>query len=101
MFTFNAEARKEQGKGASRRLRAANKLLMVKKKKLKLRLYSVTRSSQSWLTSTSFALNRKPVNVTEERLLTEPFFFTLSPPPVQPSPSLLPKSPRCSRYLQA
>ncbi|MBK4714132.1 MULTISPECIES: 50S ribosomal protein L25 [Tenebrionibacter/Tenebrionicola group] len=25
MFTFNAEVRKEQGKGASRRLRAANK----------------------------------------------------------------------------
>ena len=93
MFTINAEVRKEQGKGASRRLRAANKfpaiiyggeaapvaieldhdklwnmqdkaefyaevVTIVKKLKLKLRLYSVTRSSQNCLTSTSFARNR-------------------------------------------
>lgn len=85
MFTINAEVRKEQGKGASRRLRAANKfpaiiyggeaapvaietdhdklwnmqdkaefygevltgLSMAKKKKLKFRLFSVTRSSRN------------------------------------------------------
>ena len=29
MFTINAEVRKEQGKGASRRLRAANKLSLI------------------------------------------------------------------------
>jgi large subunit ribosomal protein L25 len=113
MFTINAEARKEQGKGASRRLRAANKFPAIiyggeaapvaieldhdklwnlqnnaefysevltivvdgKEEKLRLRLYSVTRSSQSWLTSTSFALNRRQVFVTKERLLTEPFFY--------------------------
>lgn len=99
MFTINAEVRKEQGKGASRRLRAANKFPAIiyggaeapiaieldhdavmnmqakaefysevltivvdgKEVKVKARLYSVTRSSRSCLTSTSFARNRKQV----------------------------------------
>jgi len=83
MITINVEVRPqdEQGKGASRRLRTANKFpaivyggsaapvsikldhdsvknMEVKEKpKLKFRLYSVTRSSQNWLTLTSFAFN--------------------------------------------
>ena len=72
MFTINAEVRKEQGKGASRRLRAANKFPAIiyggkeaplaieldhDKVMNKLRTYSVTRTNRSCSTSTSFALN--------------------------------------------
>jgi hypothetical protein len=40
MFTINAEVRKEQGKGASRRLRAANKFPAIVYGGKKLRLLS-------------------------------------------------------------
>ena len=47
MFTINAEVRKEQGKGASRRLRAANKFpasLTVAKKHRWLSSWITTKS---------------------------------------------------------
>ena len=48
MFTINAEVRKEQGKGASRRLRAANKFPAI--------IYGAAKKRRwlsSWITTKS------------------------------------------------
>ena len=116
MFTIEAEVRNVQGKGASRRLRNANKFPAIvyggeaapvaieldhdkvwnmqnkaefysevltivvggKEEKVKVRLFSVTRSSQNCLTSTSFARNRKPV---EKNPASAGFFYGRYLPP--------------------